>query len=142
VDLRGETERTALSPEKLEKVNEYRQRFFGYMEDDLKTPEAIAVMWEVLKSNIPGSDKYDLLVEFDEVLGFGFRSLTTENVQQSQVIGGKDLPAEVAELIEKRKTAKSEKNWGEADALRASLESKGYLLKDLPNGEMEVSAKK
>ena len=70
-EFRNETERTMLSEEKLDKVNEYRLRFFEHMENDLKTPEAVAVMWEVTKSNIPGHDKYDLLREFDEVLGLG-----------------------------------------------------------------------
>jgi cysteinyl-tRNA synthetase len=65
LQLRAEQGRTILSEDKLQKVDEYRQRFFDYVEDDLKTPEAITVMYEVIKSNIPGPDKYDLLVEFD-----------------------------------------------------------------------------
>jgi cysteinyl-tRNA synthetase len=75
LQLRAEQGRTILSEDKLQKVDEYRQRFFDYVEDDLKTPEAITVMYEVIKSNIPGPDKYDLLVEFDEVLGLGLREL-------------------------------------------------------------------
>ena len=33
----------------------------------------MAVLFEVLKSNIPSSDKYDLAILFDEVLGLGLK---------------------------------------------------------------------
>lgn len=144
IALRGEQERTVLSPEKLTKVDEYRQRFFDFMEDDLKTPEALAVVWEVLKSNIPGPDKYDLLIEFDEALGLGFRKLTAANLPQSKkqkTVNQKNLPADVLALIEKRAIAKVAKNWPESDRLRGEIEAKGYQLMDLPNGETQFLAK-
>ncbi len=65
------TERTALSEEKSEKINEYRVKFNEALNDDLNTSKAMAVMFEMLKSSIPSEDKYDLAISFDEVLGLG-----------------------------------------------------------------------
>lgn len=142
VDLRGEQDRTVLSEEKLTKVNDFRERFFSYIEDDLKTSEASAMIWEVVKSNIPGSDKYDLLIEFDDVLGLGLRSLSTTNLPQSQITAESDIPAEVKELVAQRKAAKEAKNWAESDRLRAEIEAKGFTLMDLPTGEVQISVVK
>jgi cysteinyl-tRNA synthetase len=129
------TQRTVLSPEKLTKVDEYRTRFFDFMEDDLKTPEAIAVMWEVTKSNIPGEDKYDLLVEFDEVLGLG---LATAEVSTAKISTAQDLealPAEVQKLVNDRQKARQEKNWSIADDLRTQLDTLGFEVKDEAEGQ-------
>jgi cysteinyl-tRNA synthetase len=64
-----EAKRTILSEEKNTKVEEYRNRFNLAINDDLNTSKAMAVLFEMLKSNIPSEDKYDLAMSFDEVLG-------------------------------------------------------------------------
>ncbi len=127
-----EKERTVLSPEKLAKVDAYREEFFGYMEDDLKTPEAVSMIWEVLKSNIPGEDKYDLIIEFDEVLGLGLAKSVSESVAvtKSEQIELKDLPAEIQTLLTERETARTTKNWQLADELRSKIGEAGYEVTD------------
>lgn len=67
------TTRTILSEEKNEKVDEFQTKFNQAINDDLNTSKAMAVMFEVLKSNIPSEDKYDLAISFDEVLGLRLR---------------------------------------------------------------------
>ncbi len=122
--LRSESGRTVLSEDKLSQVDEYRQRFFRAMEDDLKTPEAIAVMWEMLKSNIPGPDKYDLVIEFDEVLGLGLRE------SQPTAKPTEGISPEIQVLIDQRQAARQAKDWAKADQLRDQLATMGYLVKD------------
>jgi cysteinyl-tRNA synthetase len=67
------SQRTTLSEEKNTKINEYKIKFTEALNDDLNTSKAMAVLFEMLKSNIPSEDKYDLAVSFDEVLGLGLR---------------------------------------------------------------------
>lgn len=67
------TDRTVLSQEKQEKVEEFRNKFNLAINDDLNTSKAMAVMFEMLKSNIPSEDKYDLAISFDEVLGLNLK---------------------------------------------------------------------
>jgi cysteinyl-tRNA synthetase len=73
VDSLRITDRTTLSEEKNEKIEEFRIKFNEAINDDLNTSKAMAVLFEMLKSNIPSEDKYDLAVTFDEVLGLGLK---------------------------------------------------------------------
>src|SRR5260221_5204650 len=67
--------RTTLSKEKLAQVDDFRNKFLDAVGDDLNMPEALAVVWGVLKSNIPSADKYDLVLSFDEILGLNLKEL-------------------------------------------------------------------
>jgi cysteinyl-tRNA synthetase len=122
------TERTVLSDEKLQKVDMYREKFDAAIGDNLNTPQALAVVWDVVKSNIPSSDKYDLLVDFDDVLG-----LKLDQVQLTPV---EKIPEEIQELAKKRDQLRAEKKFDEADAIRKLIESKGYSLKDTSTGAL------
>ncbi len=73
VDSLRATNRTTLSEEKNEKIEEFRIKFNEAINDDLNTSKAMAVLFEMLKSNIPSEDKYDLAISFDEVLGLGLK---------------------------------------------------------------------
>lgn len=135
VALKGETGRTVLSPEKLAQLDEFRTRFFGALENDLKTPEAVAVLWEVLKSNVPGPDKYELLLEFDEVLNLGLRTAEISSQPSKEVLDPTTLPEEVQKIFAAREDARTEKNWDSADSLRDQLLELGYQVKDTANGQ-------
>jgi len=135
VSLKQESGRTVLSEDKLAKVDDYRARFFGALADDLKTPEALAVMWEMLKSNIPGSDKYELLIEFDEVLNLGLRHAEAQVPKMAQPMGLAELPAEAQRLISDREAARAAQNWAQADALRDQLKELGFQVMDMAQGQ-------
>lgn len=135
LQFKAEQGRTVLSEEKLEKVDEYRQRFFAYMEDDLKTAEAVTVMYEVVKSNIPGPDKYELLLEFDEVLGLGLRDLKETTTSTALVADVNALSKEVQELFEQRLAARQSKDWASSDKLRDALVALGYDVIDGAMGQ-------
>lgn len=65
--------RNTLSAEKDQKIVEFRVKFNQAINDDLNTSKAMAVLFEMIKSNIPSEDKYDLAISFDEVLGLGLK---------------------------------------------------------------------
>ena len=48
--------------------------------------------------------------------------------------GDADFIREIEEAIEQRKAAKKEKNYAEADRIRAELLAKGVVLEDTPQG--------
>ncbi len=121
------TNRNTLSEEKLEKVDAYRKKFDDALANDFNMPQAVAVAWEVIKSNIPSQDKYDLLLDFDEVLGLELRQET----------GGKrqgEIPEEIQNLSKQRDALRREKKFVEADELRKAIEAKGYVVEDAPEG--------
>ncbi len=127
-----EQERTTLSDEKLAKVNEYRTRFFEQMENDVHTPEAISLLWEVAKSNIPGKDKFDLLTEFDTVLGLDLANASTEHSQKP----ADSIPSGVQMLVDQRQTARDTKNFGDSDMLRDEIAKLGWIVEDTATGQV------
>ncbi|PIR98906.1 hypothetical protein COT87_02445 [Candidatus Collierbacteria bacterium CG10_big_fil_rev_8_21_14_0_10_44_9] len=116
-------ERTQLSSEKLEKVEIYQTKFREALEDDLNMPEALATVWEVVKSNIPNFDKVDLLKQFDNVLGLNLGI-------RKQKLGTILVPEQVEKLIEQRETVRKMRNYAEADKIRMDIEKLGYRVED------------
>ncbi len=104
----------------------YKEKFNSAINDDLNIPQAIAVMWDLIKdANISLADKKATLDDFDKVLGFDL-------ARQSQI---EDIiPEEIKQLVAARTTARMEKNWSESDRLRDEIEAKGYMIKDTDNG--------
>ncbi|MEP7167143.1 MAG: cysteine--tRNA ligase [Candidatus Woesebacteria bacterium] len=124
-------ERTTLSSEKLGKVNEYRKRFFEQMENDLHTPEAMSVFWEVAKSSIPGSDKYDLLIDFDSVLGLGLAKACSLMAAKKE----DDIPSGVQMLVDQREAARVNKDFATSDMLRDEIAKLGWTVEDSSEGQ-------
>lgn len=114
----------------------FEQRFFEAMENDLKTPEAVAVMWEMMKSDLSSQEKLELLLEFDEVLGLGFEKiLLSEFDDESESDDDFDeneaeLPQEVRDLLTLRQEARESKNWQRSDELRDEILELGYEVVD------------
>jgi cysteinyl-tRNA synthetase len=112
--------RTTLSAEKEKKVDEYREKFISALSDDINVPQALATVWEMLKSNIPSGDKYDLAMSFDEVLGLNL----------TKAPAAKEIPGEIMELMKKREELRREKKFDEADKIRKQIEEAGYEVND------------
>ncbi len=120
LELQKNTSRAVLSNEKLATINKLQQKFRDALENDLQTPQAVAVVWEMLKSNIPSEDKLDLLYEFDQVLGLNLRNIKEE-----------DIPDEILDIIREREKARQAKDFKKSDELRELLQQKGYDIKDM-----------
>ena len=123
VTFRHQTERSLLSPEKLKKIDDYRTQFISFLSNDFQIPQTVALMWEMLKSNIPSSDKLDLLFEFDQVFGLKLNEVTEEVV-----------PEEINRLAEEREQARKQKDFKRSDELRKKIKELGYEIEDLPEG--------
>jgi len=115
--------RTNLSTEKNIKIDNFREEFILALSDDLNIPQALAVTWNMVKSNIPSEDKYDLLVSFDEVLGL---KLTQENKFK--------ITDKIKVLSQKREELRRLGKFSEADEVRKQIERKGYNLEDTKEG--------
>jgi cysteinyl-tRNA synthetase len=106
-------------------IPEYEQKFAEAINNDLETPQAIAIIWDLLKSENESSDKLATLFEFDKVLG-----LKIEETWES----AHDIPESVRALVDEREKARAEKNFEQSDNLRKEIESKGYILEDTLDG--------
>lgn len=122
--------RMALSQEKLSKVDEFTKSFDAALEDNLNTPKALAVVWEVIKSNIPPGDKYDLLLSFDEVLGLNLASAAFPTPADESA------PQDVQALVNERKNVRAAGDYKAADVLRDKISSLGYEVMDTKDGQV------
>ena len=103
---------------------EYKDRFKKYLEDDLDTPRALTVLWDLIKDEkISPADKKATVLDFDKVLGLGF------DILQKDII-----PKEIIKIAEERKLARKNKDFKKSDELRAKINSLGYEVKDSENG--------
>ena len=107
------------------KTEEYSQRFTQALNDDLNTPRALAVLWEMMKSDIAAKDKYELVLSFDEVLGLNLGQILNSKFQ---------IPNEIKILIEQREKLRQEGKWKEADDLRKKIYDLGFRIEDTQEG--------
>ncbi len=102
----------------------YREQFGGLVVDDLATPEALALMWKLVKDvSVKDEDKRATILDFDRVLGLELvRRLADE------------VPEEIKELVKKREEARLSTNFQESDRIREEIKSRGYVLEDTADG--------
>ena len=105
-------------------IKKYEEEFLKVINDDLNTPEALAVLWNLIKdSNISNNSKYKLILDFDKIFG-----LNLDKIKQEKV------PDEIMKLAEERENARKNKNWKKADQLRFLINKKGYIIEDTKKG--------
>ena len=99
----------------------FKQSFVSALTQDLQTPQAVAVLFTMLKSDLPPNDKLVLVEDFDRVLGLKLLE------EQGEAV----IPAEVTQLAKERLAAKQAKDFGTADKLRAQIQAQGYNVTDI-----------
>jgi cysteinyl-tRNA synthetase len=114
-------------------------RFREAMDDDFNTPEAIAVLFELVnevnKSRSPAAA--GLLRALGGVLGLLQRDPVAYLHAAPAAEGAALAPAEIEVRIAARAAAKKAKNYTEADRIRAELLEAGIVLEDKPGGATE-----
>jgi len=103
----------------------YINRFFEHINNDLNMPRAMALTWELTRSDLQASTKKATMCEFDKVLGLGL----TEWEPSEDIV-----PDEIMNLAQQRQQARTEKRWTDADIIRDQVLSAGYEIDDTPEG--------
>lgn len=101
---------------------DYIQKFTDAINDDLDTPKALTLVWELLKDDsVPNEDKKATLLQFDTVLGLNLNQLKKETLI---------VPDGVLKLLDERRVARAEKDFIKADHLRKVIADFGFEVKD------------
>ncbi len=109
------------------------------MLDDLNTPKALAAALGGVKaaekssslSSADGQAILNWLQRIDALLGF--IAPDTEKAAEKEA-DDDGLAEKIEALIEERARARTEKNWGRADEIRAEVDALGVELQDSPQG--------
>lgn len=102
---------------------EHEKKFFDSVNDDLNMPQALAVMWDMIKSNNPSAAKRASLNHFDSILGLGLADIRK-----------KKIPSKIFDLLNEREQARHQKNYKKADELRSLSAQIGFPIDDTPEG--------
>jgi cysteinyl-tRNA synthetase len=103
---------------------EWEGRFMARVDDNLDMPGALALTWELVRSELPGQVKLGVLHSYDRILG-----LDLDNVSESYRVS-----SAVLSTVERRAAQREHRRYQEADALRDELERDGYSPEDTPTG--------
>ncbi|MBI5882494.1 MAG: cysteine--tRNA ligase [Elusimicrobia bacterium] len=103
---------------------EFADAFRASLGDDLNLPEALASVWDCLRSNVAPAAKKGFLEMAEGMLGLGL-------FKEEMV----ELTPEAKELLARRAKARAEKDYALADKLRKELEGVGILVEDTKQGQ-------
>lgn len=109
----------------------YKKEFLENINDDLNTPKALALVWQIVKDKeVNAKTKLELILDFDQVLGLSLGE-SSENSPRSDL---GEIPDEVRRLAEERQNARVQKDWQTSDDLRDQIAKLGFEIKDTPEG--------
>ena len=100
----------------------YLKEFRDAMDDDLNTPEALAVLWKLVRDK-DAKGKIETIKEIEKT--FELDLLENKKIE---------IPNEIKKLIKEREEMRKKKNWEEADNLRRRIEKAGFSVDDTNEG--------
>lgn len=101
------------------------QRFLDSANNDLGIPQAVVVMWDLIKSDLPSGIKSATLLKMDEVLGLDLEKYVGKPLE---------IPENVQRLIKKRENARVAGDFKKSDELRHEIKKLGFEIEDTPTG--------
>jgi len=105
------------------KINKkYLEEFENNINDDLNMPQALAVLWDLIRDKKAGG-KYKTIKKIDRI--FSLDLFKKEKI---------DISQEIKKLLEKREQARKDEKWNKADEIRKQIEEKGFRVEDTPKG--------
>jgi hypothetical protein len=85
----------------------------------------------------PIAELGDICVPRD--ISAGISAQAWKNVESTEKsISPQDIPEDVAQLVEKRRQARLDKAWSDADALRRQIAAMGWIVQDTPEGQVVI----
>lgn len=110
------------------KFKKYKKDFLDYISDDLNVPQALALVWKMLKDKtLLPAEKYFLLIDFDKVFGFNLCKAGLYTKRER-------VPAGIKKLVAEREKLRKEKQWQKADEIRKKIEKLGWQIEDAKEG--------
>jgi cysteinyl-tRNA synthetase len=108
---------------------EYEARFLEAINDDLNMPEALGVVWEMVKSDKSSGAKAKSIFRMDRVLGLNLQEAAARINEEEGII-----PGNIQHLVEERQRLRKEKHFNAADKIRSDIKKLGYEIEDTKKG--------
>jgi len=124
-EIRGWSKEIGLSEQPKGSGDQFWQKFIEVASSDLNMPQAVAVVWEMVRSDTPTASKSQTLLKMDKVLGLELDKYLGKQLE---------IPANVMRLITERESIRKSGDFKKADQLRKEIEDLGYEIEDTPTG--------
>lgn len=105
--------------------NGVEEKFMEAVNNDLNIPQALAILWDLIKSDYPTSAKAKSLLKMDQILGLSLENYLGKLLK---------VPKEVMKMVEKRENLRKAGDFAKADELRKEVKKMGYEIEDTPEG--------
>ena len=105
-------------------IEQWTARLFDTVNANLDLPGALALTWELARSDLPAKAKLDLIETFDEVLGLDLMSVGDDYEPD---------PEALTQLLQ-RAILRDSGDYSAADRIRSNLEEDGYVVEDHRRG--------
>jgi len=108
-------------------VEKYQEIFEEAMDDDLNTPVALSVLYELVTetNKLNPSNKKEIFGLWEKMNKIFGLNISKEDAE---------IPEEIKKLAEERTEAKKIKDFQKADELRNIIDKKGFLVEDMKEG--------
>ena len=103
----------------------YWEKFIDAANNDLNIPQALAVLWEMVKSDLPSSSKSATILQMDKILG-----LKLDEYLGKQI----DIPEKIKKLVDERENVRKAGNFKKSDELRSEIKRLGFEIEDTASG--------
>ena len=113
-------------------IKKYQDKFKEKLKDDFNIPQALALMWDLLKSNEKKENIRKTIFSFDEVLGLKLNSI--QKIVKQAFNSEKLLEMKIDQLVNDYEKARQENFFTKSDELRKRIESKGFKVEDTSEG--------
>lgn len=111
-------------------LNKVQKEFEKALDDDLKIPKALAVIFNFIKEINKIKELNKKMIQEILVLVKKFDSVLGLNLLEDKI----KIPKEVLKLVEKREKLRNSKQWQEADKIRDKIQKLGYKIEDTSKG--------
>ena len=109
---------------KTKNFERYKKKFLNAINDDLNTPKALAIVWELVSDQkVKDAEKYQILLDFDKVLGFNLEKLKKPKI-----------PEKIKKLIKIREEYRKKGDFEKADEIREKIKKLGFWIEDTKEG--------
>ncbi|MFT4249992.1 MAG: cysteine--tRNA ligase [Candidatus Woesearchaeota archaeon] len=121
IDLKESVSAGGMSEQRMK----FQKKFTQALYDDINTSQALAVVFELLRSDLSREQQLSLILDWEQVLGLNLHKAAREVIS---------IPQEVQELVDKREEARKNKDFSEADRLREEISKRGFVVDDTNEG--------
>ncbi len=101
------------------------------LDDDLNTPEALAVFFEWLRKTNAQIDSNSLK---DKDIFCAINFVEKFNSIFDLIVKKSEVPSEVTKFAKERENARKDKDWAKADLIRDQVMKLGWIIEDTPDG--------